>query len=106
MRTRPRVGVSSPATIRRAVLLPQPDGPTRTRNSPSAISRSRSLTAWNPFSYCLFTLSRMTSAIGLPTGWGRSAELPDLKRGPVAGQGQGVVASGAQGGRAAVQVGG
>jgi hypothetical protein len=41
---------SSPAIIRRAVLLPQPDGPTRTRNSPSAMSRSRSWTAWNPFS--------------------------------------------------------
>jgi hypothetical protein len=40
---------SSPATIRRAVLLPHPDGPTRTRNSPSAMSRSRSWTAWNPF---------------------------------------------------------
>ena len=36
---------SSPATIRSAVVLPQPDGPTSTRNSPSAISRSRSRTA-------------------------------------------------------------
>ncbi len=33
---------SRPAIIRSAVDLPQPDGPTRTRNSLSAMSRSRS----------------------------------------------------------------
>ena len=33
---------SSPASIRSEVDLPQPDGPTSTMNSPSAISRSRS----------------------------------------------------------------
>ena len=36
---------SSPAIMRRAVVLPQPDGPSRTMNSPSVISRSRSSTA-------------------------------------------------------------
>ena len=36
---------SSPASIRNAVVLPEPEGPTRTRNSPSAISRSRLSTA-------------------------------------------------------------
>ena len=34
---------SSPATMRRSVDLPQPDGPTSTRNSPSATLR---LTPW------------------------------------------------------------
>ena len=34
---------SSPATMRSSVLLPQPDGPTMTMNSPSAIS---ALTPW------------------------------------------------------------
>jgi hypothetical protein len=34
---------SSPATMRSSVLLPQPDGPTMTTNSPSAIS---ALTPW------------------------------------------------------------
>ena len=34
----PSVASSSPATMRRSVDLPQPDGPTRTMNSPSAIS--------------------------------------------------------------------
>ena len=40
--------VSSPASIRRAVVLPQPDGPTSTTNSPSAIARSMSDTARVP----------------------------------------------------------
>ncbi len=37
--------VSRPAIIRSVVLLPQPDGPTSTTNSPSPICRSRSRTA-------------------------------------------------------------
>ena len=41
----PDVGFSSPATIRRAVVLPHPDGPTKTMNSPSAIASDRSSTA-------------------------------------------------------------
>jgi hypothetical protein len=41
---------SSPATMRSAVVLPQPDGPTRTRNSPSPTSIDRSWTAWKPLS--------------------------------------------------------
>ena len=36
---------SSPATIRRVVDLPQPEGPTSTMNSLSAISRLKSWTA-------------------------------------------------------------
>jgi len=48
--TRPAVMLSSPATMRSAVVLPQPDGPTRTMNSPSAMSRSRPLTAVVPSS--------------------------------------------------------
>src|SRR4029079_12694205 len=35
----------SPASILSAVVLPQPDGPTSTTNSPSATSRLRSRTA-------------------------------------------------------------
>ena len=50
MRSVPVVMSSSPATIRSVVVLPQPDGPTRTMNSPSATSMSMSLTAWKPFS--------------------------------------------------------
>ena len=36
----PRVISSSPAIIRSSVDLPQPDGPTSTQNSPSAIAMS------------------------------------------------------------------
>ena len=43
--TVPAVMLSSPATIRRAVVFPHPDGPTSTMNSPSSTSRSKSLTA-------------------------------------------------------------
>src|ERR1700712_3346345 len=40
MRISPAVGASSPAIRRSSVDLPQPDGPTKTMNSPSAMSRS------------------------------------------------------------------
>src|SRR5579864_2782797 len=46
--TSPLVMSSSPAIIRKAVVFPQPDGPTRQTNSPSAMSRSRRSTA-RPF---------------------------------------------------------
>ena len=39
MRTSPPEMSSSPAIIRSSVDLPQPDGPTKTTNSPSATSR-------------------------------------------------------------------
>ncbi len=48
---------SRPATIRSAVVLPQPDGPTITINSASAIARSRSKTACVPSSKTFETLS-------------------------------------------------
>ena len=40
MRISPPETSSSPAIMRSKVDLPQPDGPTSTTNSPSAISRS------------------------------------------------------------------
>src|SRR5436190_21054158 len=40
MRISPPVAVSSPQIRRSSVDLPQPDGPTNTANSPSAISKS------------------------------------------------------------------
>ena len=40
-----RSAVSSPAMQRRVVVFPQPLGPSSTRNSPDATSRSRSSTA-------------------------------------------------------------
>ena len=38
------VGTSKPASIIRVVVLPEPDGPSRVRNSPRAMSRLRFLT--------------------------------------------------------------
>src|SRR3954465_12775139 len=43
IRIAPELTGSSPASMRRAVDLPEPDGPTRTMNSPSLMSRSKSL---------------------------------------------------------------
>src|SRR5215469_4435619 len=43
--TRPPSSGSSPASMRRAVVLPDPDGPTSTMNSPSLMSRSSPSTA-------------------------------------------------------------
>src|SRR3954471_1439005 len=49
----PLVMSSSPTIIRNNVDFPQPDGPTRIMNSPSAMSRLTSFTAGYPSPYCL-----------------------------------------------------
>ena len=64
--TTPSLISSSPATMRSAVVFPQPDGPTSTMNSPSAISRSIPDTARVPSGYTLPTPSNVTLAIGSP----------------------------------------
>jgi len=48
MRNSPDEISSSPAIIFSVVVLPQPEGPTRIRNSPSAIVMFRSFTAIAP----------------------------------------------------------
>src|SRR5579884_3412728 len=58
----PREMSSSPATMRSAVVLPQPDGPTRTMNSASVISRSSPFTAVVPSAYVFVTPSNETAA--------------------------------------------
>src|SRR5499426_2594695 len=58
----PDVGSSSPATIRRAVVFPQPDGPTRTMNSPSAMVQVSASTAVVPFGKTFVTSWNETSA--------------------------------------------
>src|SRR6476619_6879685 len=55
IRIEPPLTSSRPASIRRAVDLPEPDGPTSTMNSPSRISRSRASTAVVPSSNVLVT---------------------------------------------------
>ena len=44
----PLVGASRPASMRRVVVLPQPEGPRRTTNSPSSQARSMPATASTP----------------------------------------------------------
>lgn len=48
MRISPEVTFSSPAIIRRAVDLPEPEGPTKTMKSPLGTSSDRSFTARTP----------------------------------------------------------
>jgi hypothetical protein len=58
------VGSSSPAIMRSAVLLPLPDGPTRTTNSPSAMSTLSPETAAGPPPVnCLVTSTSLTVAM-------------------------------------------
>ena len=55
----PPVISSRPAIMRKVVLLPQPEGPTSTMNSLSAMSRSTPRTA-STSSYFLMTLRNVT----------------------------------------------
>src|SRR5215831_2366991 len=67
IRISPAVGVSRPAIIRKSVVFPEPEGPRKTRNSPSRVSKSTLLTA--PSSPSLKTLVRFrvsTTAIKPP----------------------------------------
>src|SRR5271165_6223854 len=79
----PDVISSNPAIIRNVVDLPQPDGPTRTTNSWSAMSRLIPFTACTPASYSLMTLRQDTSAmvvpfpqLGLIAGLDRAIHVP------------------------------
>ncbi|MNF02403.1 hypothetical protein D3C80_2015400 [compost metagenome] len=49
-RISPAVGNSKPAIIRSRVVLPQPEGPSRVKNSLSRISRSTHFNATGPLS--------------------------------------------------------
>src|SRR5215217_7415684 len=66
IKTLPPVMSSRPAIIRRAVDFPHPDGPTKTTNSPSGISKLILSTATTSSPKTLVTSSRVTSAIPLP----------------------------------------
>ena len=61
--TLPLLMVSSPATMRSAVVFPQPDGPTSTMNSPSAMSRLNARTASVPSANTFHTSSRTICAM-------------------------------------------
>src|SRR4051812_23689212 len=63
IRMSPEVISSSPAVMRRAVVLPEPEGPTRTRNSPSATARLSESTARVPSENALETSANSIEAI-------------------------------------------
>ena len=44
MRMAPEVGIWKPASIIRQVVLPEPEGPSSVRNSPSCTTKSKSRT--------------------------------------------------------------
>src|SRR5260370_27435408 len=75
--TRPPSSGSSPASIRSAVVFPDPDGPTRTMNSPSLMSRSSASTAGRaPLVYTPVACTYFTSALAhLPSPMTRPASL-------------------------------
>src|SRR6476620_10472144 len=78
MKISPAVGSSSPAIIRNRVVLPQPDGPSSTRNSLSwMVSDTSSTARTGPNS---FTMRWMrTSAMALPLGRAAAGEaLPQI----------------------------
>src|SRR5215813_9122024 len=68
MEISPDVISSKPATMRRVVVLPQPDGPTNTMNSLSRMVRLTSLTACTS-SYFLFRSFRTTCAMARLSCW-------------------------------------
>src|SRR5678816_3460101 len=61
-RNSPSLTPSRPATMRRTVVLPQPDGPTSTTSSPSSIASVSSRTALVPSGKTLVTPEKLTSA--------------------------------------------
>ena len=84
---RPSLISSSPATIRMAVDLPHPEGPTSTRNSRSSTSMLRSLTAAAPPPpYSLVTPSKITRAmpvlLSATTGPAKAASARKHPRAP------------------------
>src|SRR4028118_2084020 len=74
METSPDDISSSPAIIRSVVDLPQPEGPTSTTNSWSAMSRSMPFTACTPPSYSLTIFRSDTCA--MPSALGRAGGQP------------------------------
>src|SRR6188768_1753149 len=62
----PAVISSRPAIMRRVVVLPQPDGPTKTMNSLSRICRSTSFTTCVVSKYLLSLVSVTSAMIALP----------------------------------------
>src|SRR5882724_5388381 len=64
--TRPSSGRSKPAISRRVVVLPEPEGPSRVKNSPAGISRStRSTATTSPYVLRMPSSRTSISAAGI-----------------------------------------
>src|SRR3970040_2427441 len=102
--TSPRVGDSRPAIMRNRVVLPQPEGPSRTRNSPSRTCRSMpstAVTSPNRLVIPLVGTVAMTAStpLRLRVGWVRHPDRPRAGRRagrslPGAGRAQSTIAGG------------
>src|SRR5688500_11103863 len=81
MRITTSVASSSPATMRRTVVFPHPDGPTSTMRLPSGISRSSLRTASVPSGNTFETCSSSIAAIGRGdrSAAGRRSRPPHLR---------------------------
>src|SRR5215468_5101725 len=75
IRISPEVTASSPAIMRKVVVLPHPEGPTKTTNSLSWMCRSTSFTTWLESNF-LLSLRTMTSAMTLSLD--RAGEARDV----------------------------
>ena len=68
-RMRPEVGSSSPAIMRKVVVLPQPDGPSSTKNSPFPTVRFERFTAVkSPNALCRSSM-RISAMSGYSGKW-------------------------------------
>src|ERR1700686_2388408 len=59
----PEVGCSSPATQRRVVVLPQPEGPSSTTISPAGTAKLTPSTAGRPIANCLRRSLTLSAAV-------------------------------------------
>src|SRR3954447_5616603 len=72
IRMSPAVAVSRPAIMRKVVVLPQPDGPSRQRTSPAPTSRSTASTARRPPPNTLLTFLRLIVDMARPSALDRA----------------------------------
>src|SRR5262245_3170480 len=76
IQTSPLVACSRPAAMRTTVVLPEPDGPTTTMNSPSAIARPSVSTAVVPPGKALVSCLKSSLAIACSRLSVRSDQIP------------------------------
>src|SRR5688500_16632356 len=79
MRIRPSVGCTNPAIMRRVVVLPQPEGPRREKNSPSSMRRLRRLTASTSLYVFRTSTSSTVATLYLRRGRSVTTHCPRLR---------------------------